>query len=98
MSRHQLPERDDCQQPRSGRGRDDLPAVGVFCDHGPRRPNRIGVSFCRVVSVASRSLQLQGLDAVDGTPVLDIKPAMREFLPSDIVQPEWVGRLMADYQ
>jgi tRNA (adenine37-N6)-methyltransferase len=40
-------ERDDYREPRSSRGRDDLPEVGVFCDRGPRRPNRIGVTSRR---------------------------------------------------
>lgn len=43
-------------------------------------------------------MSLHGLDAIDGTPVLDIKPVMREFLPrGDVRQPAWVGELMADY-
>jgi tRNA-Thr(GGU) m(6)t(6)A37 methyltransferase TsaA len=83
--------------PRPGRGRDDLPPVGVFADHGPRRPNRLGVSYCEIVSVDGRRLTVRGLDAVDSTPVLDVKPAITQFLPSAVRQPEWVDRLMADY-
>ena len=89
-------ERDE-YVPRPPRGRDDLPAVGVFADHGPRRPNRLGVSYCEIVSVDRRRLRVRGLDAVDATPVLDIKPAMTQFLPAVVRQPEWVDRLMADY-
>jgi tRNA (adenine37-N6)-methyltransferase len=92
-----LDERPDYRTPRSSRGRADLPAVGVFADRGPRRPNRIGVTTCAVVSVHGRELTVRGLDAVDGTPVLDIKPAMKQFHPTDIRQPEWVDRLMAQY-
>lgn len=83
--------------PRSSRGRADLPAVGVFADRGPRRPNRIGSTTCRIIAVHGRELDVVGLDAVSGTPVVDIKPAMAEFHPTGIVQPEWVGRLMAEY-
>jgi tRNA (adenine37-N6)-methyltransferase len=90
-------ERDDYTGPRRPRGRADLPEVGVFCDRGPRRPNRIGVTTCAVVAAAGRTLRVRGLDAVVGTPVLDIKPAMREFTVTDITQPEWVGRLMGEY-
>lgn len=79
------------------RGRADLPAVGVFCDRGPRRPNRIGVTICRVVAASGRRLDVRGLDALTGTPVLDLKPVMRELLPGAVRQPDWVGVLMRDY-
>lgn len=92
----QLPERPDYRL-RSSRGRADLPEVGVFADRGPRRPNRIGMTTCRIVSVDGRKLEVVGLDAVSGTPVVDLKPTMMEFLPADVRQPEWVGRLMAEY-
>jgi tRNA (adenine37-N6)-methyltransferase len=92
-----LAERQDYRQPLRPRGRPDLPEVGVFCDRGPRRPNRIGCTICEVVSVHGRRLQVRGLDAVDGTPVLDIKPVMRQFVPGSIRQPDWVDSLMRDY-
>lgn len=92
-----LAERDDYRVTRRPRGRDDLPPVGVFAERGPRRPNRIGASYCAVVSVDGTELRVRGLDAVDGTPVLDIKPALRQFLPADVRQPEWVDRWLADY-
>ncbi len=87
----------DCYEPRPSRGRVDLPAVGVFADRGPRRPNRIGASFCRLVEVRGDQLVVAGLDAADGTPVLDIKPAMAAFLPHDVREPHWVGRLLREY-
>jgi tRNA (Thr-GGU) A37 N-methylase len=50
------------------------------------------------VSVEGTRLDVEGLDAIDGTPVIDIKPVMREFLPrGDIRQPEWVAELMSEY-
>jgi tRNA-Thr(GGU) m(6)t(6)A37 methyltransferase TsaA len=94
---HQTTERDGYGERRAPRGRADLPAVGVFCDRGPRRPNRIGVTACRILAVEGRRLRVGGLDAVDGTPVLDLKPVMRELLPAEVRQPEWVGALMRDY-
>ena len=94
---HLLPEREDYRKPLRPRGRADLPEVGVFCDRGPRRPNRIGCTLCEVVSARGRELRVRGLDAVDGTPVLDIKPVMRQFLPRHIRQPAWAGALMKDY-
>lgn len=90
-------EKDDYAAPIRPRGRADLPEVGVFCDRGPRRPNRLGVTTCAVVSAVGRRLTVRGLDAVVGTPVVDIKPAMRQFTVPDVRQPAWVDRLMGDY-
>lgn len=85
-------------QARPPRGRADLPAVGVFADRGPRRPNRLGVTTCEIVSVGVRRLTVRGLDAINHTPVLDIKPAMQQLVPRDVQQPRWVDTLMADYR
>jgi tRNA-Thr(GGU) m(6)t(6)A37 methyltransferase TsaA len=84
-------------RPRRPRGREDLPLVGMFADRGPRRPNRLGVTTCRIVAVEGRTLTVAGLDAVAGTPVVDLKPTMLEFQVTGVHQPEWVGRLMSDY-
>lgn len=83
---------------RHPRGRSDWPLVGIFAQRGKNRPNRIGVSVCRLLSVEGSTLKVRGLDAIDGTPVLDIKPVMREFLPRGAVeQPEWATELMKEY-
>ena len=83
---------------RRPRGNPDWPLVGIFAQCGKNRPNRIGVTVCRIVSVSGREIAVEGLDAIDGTPVLDIKPVMREFLPrGDIRQPDWSRELMKDY-
>lgn len=83
---------------RHPRGRTDWPLVGIFAQRGKNRPNRIGVSVCRLLSVEGSTLKVRGLDAIDGTPVLDIKPVMREFLPRGAVeQPEWATELMKEY-
>jgi tRNA-Thr(GGU) m(6)t(6)A37 methyltransferase TsaA len=47
---------------------------GVFATRSPRRPNPIGMSVVRLLSMAGNVLEVAGLDMVDGTPVLDIKP------------------------
>lgn len=94
---HLATERDGYAGTRRPRGRNDLPPVGVFAERGPRRPNRIGVTMCRIVSTSGYLLQVRGLDAVVGTPVIDIKPVMREFLPAHVDQPAWAGLLMVDY-
>ena len=69
----------------------------MFAGRGPRRPNRIGVTSCAIESVHGRELTVRGLDAVTGTPVIDLKPTMTEFLPVDVKQPEWVSPLMSEY-
>jgi tRNA (Thr-GGU) A37 N-methylase len=74
------------------------PKVGIFAQRGKNRPNRLGVSVGRIVRVGERTLEVAELDAIDGTPVVDIKPVMREFVPrGDIVQPAWATELMASY-
>lgn len=84
-------------RPRPSRGRADLPPVGVFADRGPRRPNRIGMTTCTITSVDGRQLEVLGLDAVTGTPVIDLKPTMIEFQPTNVRQPPWVTSLMDKY-
>ncbi|MBC9225241.1 S-adenosylmethionine-dependent methyltransferase [Aeromicrobium sp. 636] len=93
----QFEELDDHREPKPYRGRTDLPSVGVFAGRAPRRPNRIGVTCCAIESVDGRELTVIGLDAVAGTPVVDLKPVMREFLPTDVRQPAWVGDVMSEY-
>jgi len=74
------------------------PAVGILAQRGKNRPNRIGSTICRVVRVDGAALVVAELDAIDGTPVLDIKPVMEEFLPREpIRQPAWSRELMANY-
>jgi len=94
---HLTKERADFVTPQHSRGRAELPKVGIFAGRGPNRPNRIGVTTCEIVRVGDRELVVRGLDATDGTPVLDIKPAMREFGRPDVRQPDWVADLMQDY-
>lgn len=83
---------------RHPRNNPDWPAVGIFAQRGKNRPNRLGSTVCRVVRREGRRLVVAELDAIDGTPVVDLKPVMREFLPrSEVRQPVWVGELMRDY-
>lgn len=93
-----LPESEVVLSARHPRGNPDWPRVGVFAQRGRNRPNRLGISVCRVLGVEGTRLLVEGLDAIDGTPVLDIKPVMAEFLPrGDLRQPDWSRALMADY-
>jgi len=83
---------------RHPRGNTDWPRVGIFAQRGKGRPNRLGATICKVDRVEGRMLHLTGLDAIDGTPVLDIKPVMKDFLPrGSHNEPDWAGELMAGY-
>ena len=83
---------------RCPRGNPEWPEVGIFAQRAKARPNRLGVSFCELLGVEGTTLRVRGLDAVDGTPVLDIKPCMREFAPrGEVREPAWAEELMADY-
>lgn len=74
------------------------PRVGILAQRGKNRPNRLGSTICRVVGVEGRVLTVRELDAIDGTPVVDIKPVLREFLPRDVTtQPPWATELMVEY-
>jgi tRNA-Thr(GGU) m(6)t(6)A37 methyltransferase TsaA len=83
---------------RHPRNRADWPKVGIFAQRGKNRPNRIGLSICRLISLEGLTITVEGLDAMEGTPVLDIKPHMREFAArGEVVQPAWTTELMAGY-
>ncbi len=71
---------------------------GIFAQRGKDRPNRLGSTVVEILGREGRSLLVRGLDAIDGTPVLDIKPVMAEFLPrSALRQPAWSHELMREY-
>lgn len=95
---HRVDEADVNLGARHPRGRDDWPLVGIFAQRAKARPNRIGVTTCRLLRADGLVLHLEGLDAIEGTPVLDIKPNMAEFWPrGQHAQPAWSTELMAGY-
>lgn len=74
------------------------PKTGIFAQRKKDRPNLIGTTFVKLIKVKGNVLTVKGLDAVDGTPVIDIKPAIKEFLPKgDIKQPEWIKDMLKNY-
>jgi tRNA (adenine37-N6)-methyltransferase len=74
------------------------PKVGILSQRGKNRPNRLGATIVKILKREGRHIHVQGLDAIDGTPILDIKPVMREFLPrEEVTQPEWASELMKHY-
>ena len=83
---------------RVPRGNPAWPEVGIFAQRAKNRPNRLGLATCELVGVSGTEIRVRGLDAIDGTPILDIKPYLTEFAPrSAVEQPAWSHELMANY-
>lgn len=85
---------------RHPRNNTNWPETGIFARRGKNRPNRLGLSLVRLIERKDKTLFVKWLDAIDGTPVLDIKPAVKEFLQEpgeEINQPPWVTELMKEY-
>lgn len=83
---------------RRPRDRADMPELGIFAQRARHRPNPIGVTTVAIERVDGGSLFVRGLDAIDGTPVLDVKPHFPIYdAPKDPRLPEWVDRLMVGY-
>jgi tRNA-Thr(GGU) m(6)t(6)A37 methyltransferase TsaA len=80
------------------RGNPNYPLVGIFGQRKKDRPNQIGLTTVELLEHNGRSIKVKFLDAIDGTPILDIKPVFKEFQPkSEIRQPVWVSDLMKNY-
>jgi tRNA-Thr(GGU) m(6)t(6)A37 methyltransferase TsaA len=82
---------------RRPQNRPDMPLTGIFAQRGKDRPNQIGVTAVEILAVSQDALTVRGLDAVDGTPVLDIKPYFPMYDKREASVPEWVLRLMEHY-
>jgi tRNA (adenine37-N6)-methyltransferase len=83
---------------RHPRDRKDWPQTGIFAQRAKDRPNRIGITTCKIEKVDGLTISVRELDAVDGSPVLDIKPHVAEFGPRGPVrQAAWSKELMAGY-
>ncbi|MBZ0201184.1 MAG: TrmO family methyltransferase [Ignavibacteriaceae bacterium] len=94
---HKLDDSKICTAARHLRNNKSFPKVDVFAQRGKNRPNKIGAAICKLIKVEDMSLEINGLDAINGTPVLDIKPVFREYQPQNVEQPAWVSELMKDY-
>ena len=80
------------------RGNPNYPNMGIFAQRKKNRPNQIGLCTVELIKHKGRSIFVKYLDAINGTPVLDIKPVFTEFgVKGEIKQPEWVADLMEDY-
>jgi tRNA-Thr(GGU) m(6)t(6)A37 methyltransferase TsaA len=95
---HLVPADDVETGARHPRNRSDWPLAGILAQRAKGRPNRLGVTTCRLVRADGLSLTVLDLDAIDGTPVIDVKPYMKEFGPKgEVRQPAWSSELMAAY-
>lgn len=86
------------QLTRNPRSMEELAPVGVFAQRTRFRPNPIGVTAVELVAVDDKGISVRGLDALDGTPVLDIKPYIPAFERKEGVRlPAWVDKMMDGY-
>ncbi|MDR3679184.1 MAG: tRNA (N6-threonylcarbamoyladenosine(37)-N6)-methyltransferase TrmO [Flavipsychrobacter sp.] len=80
------------------RGNPNYPVTGIFGQRKKDRPNQLGLCTVVLLEHTGRTIKVKYLDAIDGTPVLDIKPVFKEFEPKgEIKQPKWVPDLMKNY-
>ena len=95
---HLLRDADVVFDLRHPRENTSYPLTGIFAQRSRARPNKLGATIVELIEVRKRSFVVKGLDAINGTPVIDIKPVMQEFLPKrEVKQPVWSKELMGDY-
>lgn len=83
---------------RRPRNLNDMPLLGIFSQRAKNRPNPIGITTVRILNVNKEYLEVLGLDAIDKTPVIDIKPYYSHYdKQGSSKMPEWVDRLMDNY-
>lgn len=85
----------ECHLRHHPQGKASVPFVGIFACRCPQRPNRIAISTVKLISIKGGIIKVAGLDILDGTPILDIKPYTPQY---DEVKkakiPAWVGKLV----
>jgi len=94
---HRIPADKKVLDRRHPRNNQNWPKLGLLAQRSAYHPNPLGLCTARILAVSGRVLTVQGLDAVDGSPILDIKPVFQEFLPHQPTQPKWVSELLKDY-
>lgn len=68
-----------------------IPLTGVFATHSPLRPNLIGLTICKIKSIRKRQIEIEDIDAFDGTPVIDVKCYIPDSTSgSEVKVPDWV--------
>src|SRR4051794_4486505 len=96
---HQIADNDPVFGSRYPRGNTDFPKVGIFAQRGKDRPNHLGATICKIMGRHGFCLKVKGLDAYNGSPVLNKKQGMGEFTRerNKINQPEWANVLKRKY-
>jgi len=95
---HRAAEAEPVRMRRRPQGREDMPELGIFAQRARHRPNPIGITTVELVSREKNRLVVRGLDAINGTPILDIKPYVPAYDAAGSPRvPEWIGRLMTAY-
>ena len=95
---HKVNQKKISNAARHPRNDESLPKVGIFAQRGKNRPNQLGLTTVRIIKREGREISVAGLDCINETPILDIKPVMKEFLPIEpIVQPNWTKDIMKNY-
>lgn len=91
---HKVPEEGRSLTRVHPMGREDIPEKGIFCTCSPARPNPILMTTVRLKGRRGNVLEVLGLDAVDGSPVVDIKPYVKDVFPQEGLRiPEWMQQL-----
>jgi len=94
----QVPPEQIIRGVRHPRNNPAWPLTGILAQRGKNRPNRLGTTIVRIIRCEPGALIVAELDAIHGTPILDIKPVLAEFLPrTRVYQPEWSHNLMCNY-
>jgi tRNA-Thr(GGU) m(6)t(6)A37 methyltransferase TsaA len=78
------------------RGRSDMPLLGIFATRTPHRPNPIGLTKVKLLNIENNVITVEGLDAFDGTPVIDIKPFDSWDTTEDFKVPDWWKKLQKE--
>jgi tRNA (adenine37-N6)-methyltransferase len=80
------------------RGNPDYPRMGIFGQRKKDRPNQLGLCTVELLAHNGRTITVKFFDGIDGTPILDMKPVIKEFgVQREITQPAWVSELMKEY-
>lgn len=84
---------------RKPQGIEELPEIGIFSQRAKHRPNPLGITTVKILSLEDNILRVQALDAIDGTPVIDIKPYFLSFdyPKEEIKEADWVDVIMGKY-
>lgn len=83
---------------RRPQGRADMPLIGIFAQRAKHRPNPIGIAVVQLLGAKRSVLKIKGLDAIDGTPILDLKPYFPRYdRVAEATTPEWVDRIITGY-